>query len=210
MKINYQVELENLLEKEKNHKKKLLIHSCCAPCNSYVLEYLYEYFDIYIYFFNPNINISGEFEKRYLEQERYVKESGKLVHIIKGKFDVQEFLHAIKGHELKGEGSERCTKCFELRLENTAKKALELGMDYFTSSLTISPMKDAELLNKIGEKYGDIYNIKWLPSDFKKKNGYKNSIELSKKYGLYRQDYCGCSFSKLESELRKKQIKKAE
>jgi len=210
MKINYQMELEKVLEKENNNKKKLLIHSCCAPCNSYVVEYLEKYFDIYIYFFNPNINISGEFEKRYLEQERYVKESGKIIQVIKGKFDIKDFLQAIKGYELQGEGSERCTKCFELRLENTAKKALELKMDYFTTSLTISPMKDAELLNNIGKKYGDIYNVKWLASDFKKKNGYKNSIELSKKYDLYRQDYCGCSFSKMESELRKTQIKKAE
>lgn len=210
MKINYQLELEKIISKESTEKKKLLIHSCCAPCNSHVLEYLYEFFDLTVYFFNPNINIPGEFEKRYLEQERYIRESKKSIPLIKGDFNSGEFLKKVEAYKDQGEGSKRCSKCFELRLENSAKKAAELNMDYFTSSLTISPMKDAHLLNSIGEKFGKIYKIKWLASDFKKNNGYKTSIELSKKYKLYRQNYCGCSFSKKESEERKIHSKKAE
>lgn len=202
MKKNYQIELERELKKVEGSKPSLLIHSCCAPCNSHVLNYLKDYFDITVYFYNPNINIPGEFEKRYKEQERYIKEGNLDVKLIKGPFDPKEFLDAVKGLEKLGERSERCTKCYELRIKMAAEKAKELNIDYFTTSLTISPMKDAQKLNQIGLKYGEVYEVKWLPSDFKKKGGYQESIRLSKEYDLYRQDYCGCSFSKAESIQR--------
>ncbi len=208
MKKNYQVELEKTIKSLNGQRPKLLIHSCCAPCNSYVLKYLNEFFHIIIYFYNPNINISGEFEKRYNEQVRYVNEGGFEVEVIKGHFDPKEFLEAIKGFEKAGEGSERCHKCYELRIKMASLKAKEINVDYYTTSLTISPMKNAQKLNELGYKYEEINGIKWLPSDFKKKGGYLESVKLSTEFGLYRQDYCGCSFSKGESILRNKEKNK--
>lgn len=204
MKIDFNKEMEEIIKNLNGVKKKLLIHSCCAPCNSHVLTSLSEFFDITIYFYNPNINIPGEFEKRYEEQKRFIEETHSNTQLIRGEFNPKDFLEAIKGLEKLGEGTERCTKCFELRIANAAKKAKELGVDYFTTSLTISPMKDANELNEIGNRYGAFYNIQWLPSDFKKKGGYQNSIKLSKEYSLYRQNYCGCSFSMAESMERNK------
>ena len=205
-KINYQKEMEKIIE-NLDYKPKLLLHSCCAPCSSYVLEYLSNYFDIILFFYNPNINIAEEFEKRYLEQKRFVEEVyGDKIEVIKGKYNPLEFLEAIKGYEKDGEGSERCTKCYELRIRESAKKALEVEADFFTTTLTISPLKNAEKLNSLGLEYEKAYRIKWLPSDFKKNNGYQNSIKLSREHDLYRQDYCGCSFSKAESLERRKKL----
>jgi hypothetical protein len=205
-KINYQKEMKKIIE-NLDYKPKLLLHSCCAPCSSYVLEYLSNYFDIIIFFYNPNINIPEEFEKRYLEQKRFVEEIyGNKIQVIKGKYDPNQFLQAIKGYEKDGEGSERCTKCYELRIRESAKKALEVKADFFTTTLTISPLKNAEKLNSLGFEYEKAYGIKWLPSNFKKNNGYQNSIKLSREHDLYRQDYCGCSFSKVESLERRKKL----
>lgn len=204
MKINYQKKIEEIIE-NLDYRPKLLLHSCCAPCSSYVLEYLNNYFDIIIYFYNPNINIADEFEKRYLEQKRFVKKVyGDKIQVIKGKYNPLDFLETIKGYEKDGEGSERCTNCYELRIKKSAKKALEVEADFFTTTLTISPLKNAQKLNTLGEKYEELYGIKWLPSDFKKKGGYQNSIKLSREHELYRQDYCGCSFSKAENIQRRK------
>lgn len=199
MKIDYNKKMEETINSLSTNKKKLLLHSCCAPCNTGALAKLYKKFDITIYFYNPNINVPGEFEARYLEQERYIEESGLEVKLIKGEFEPEKFLEAIKGHEKDGERSIRCIKCFEFRLEKACQMAKELKMDYFASSLTLSPMKDAKAINELGEKWSDIYKVNWLHSDFKKKDGYKCSIELSKKYNLYRQNYCGCAFSKAEN-----------
>lgn len=206
-KINYQKKMEDIIEKL-DYKPKLLLHSCCAPCSSYVLQYLNNYFDIILFFYNPNINIADEFEKRYLEQKRFVEEVyGDKIQVIKGKYDPTEFLQAIKGYEKDGEGSERCTKCYELRIRESAKKALEVEAEFFTTTLTISPLKNAEKLNSLGLEYEKTYGVKWLPSDFKKNNGYQNSIKLSREHDLYRQDYCGCSFSKAESMERRNENK---
>lgn len=206
-KINYQKKMENIIEKL-DYKPRLLLHSCCAPCSSYVLQYLNDYFDIILFFYNPNINMADEFEKRYLEQKRFVEEVyGNKIQVIKGKYAPTEFLQAIKGYEKDGEGSERCTKCYELRIRESAKKALEVEADFFTTTLTISPLKNAEKLNSLGLEYEESYGIKWLPSDFKKNNGYQNSTKLSKEHDLYRQDYCGCSFSKAESMERRNENK---
>lgn len=204
MKIDYNKKMEEIVTSLKGEKKRLLIHSCCAPCNSHVLHSLSDFFDISVYFYNPNINIEGEFYKRLEEQKRFIDEFKKEIKLIEGSFDPKKFYGAIKGYELHGEGSQRCTECFKLRLENSAKMAKERDFDYFTTSLTISPMKDSQLLNEIGYSLAEKYNIKWLPSDFKKKGGYQNSLKLSKEYSLYRQNYCGCSFSMTESLEKKK------
>ena len=204
MKIDFNKQMEEIIKELNGNRKKLLIHSCCAPCNSHVLTSLNQFFDIIVYFYNPNINISGEFEKRYEEQKRFIAESNVKVQLIKGDFNPKEFLEAVKGFEKLGEKSERCNKCFALRIESAAKKAKELNVDYFTTSLTISPMKDALKLNELGNHYGSLYDVSWLPSDFKKKGGYQNSVRLSNEYSLYRQNYCGCSFSLAESLERDK------
>lgn len=204
MKIDYNKRMEEIISGFGEEKKTLLIHSCCAPCNSSVLKRLDVFFNIIVYFYNPNINIPGEFEKRFDEQKRFIEESGVKAELIKGEFNPKEFLEAVKGFEKAGEGSLRCEKCFSLRLEAAAKKGKELGADYFTSSLTISPIKKAEILNDIGYKFSEIYELQWLPSDFKKKGGYQHSVNLSKEFNLYRQDYCGCAFSLRESLEREK------
>lgn len=204
MGIDFNKKMEETIDSLKGEKKTLLLHSCCAPCNSSVLKRLDDFFNIIVYFYNPNINIPGEFEKRFQEQKRFIEESGINAQLIKGDFVPEDFLSAIKGFEKNGEGSSRCEKCFDLRFESAAKKAKELGVDYFTSSLTISPMKKPEILNHLGHKWSEIYEVPWLPSDFKKKGGYQCSVNLSKEFNLYRQDYCGCSFSKAESLKREK------
>ena len=196
MKINYQRELDAVLNSLNGTKPRLLIHSCCAPCSSYVLEYLSEYFDITILYYNPNIYPEEEFNKRLFEQQRLVNEMGISAKVIDIGYQSEKFYEAVKGLEELPEGDRRCEKCFILRLEETAKMAKEGGFDYFTTTLSISPLKDEQLLNKIGRELSDKYGVKYLYSDFKKKNGYKRSIELSSKYNLYRQDYCGCVFSR--------------
>ena len=202
-KINYQKELDRIIERNEREGvvPRLLLHVCCAPCSSYCLEYLSEYFDITVYYYNPNISKKEEYLKRLAEEERYisVKEFKHPVKLTESTYDPQEFFDAVRGLEKEPEGGLRCRECFKLRLEASAKKAKELGFEWFTTTLTISPLKNAALLNEIGAEMGEKYGVKWLPSDFKKKEGYKRSIELSREYGLYRQDYCGCVFSRVVS-----------
>ena len=202
-KVNYQKELDRIIDGlgQQGEPPRLLLHVCCAPCSSYCLEYLSEYFDITVYYYNPNISKKEEYLKRLTEEERYisVKEFKYPVKLTESKYDPQEFFDAVRGLEKEPEGGLRCRECFKLRLEASAKKAKELGFEWFTTTLTISPLKNAALLNEIGAEMGEKYGVKWLPSDFKKKEGYKRSIELSREYGLYRQDYCGCVFSRVVS-----------
>ena len=197
MKINYQLLLDETIEKikESDYKPKLLLHVCCAPCSSYVLDYLANYFNISLFFYNPNIAPIEEYDKRIIELNRFVDEFNKDIKIIPGNYNNNLYEEMIKGLENEPEGGKRCIKCFHLRLEETAKKAKELNFDYFTTTLSISPYKNATTLNSIGKNLEHKYNIKYLYSDFKKKDGYKKSIELSNKYQLYRQDYCGCIYS---------------
>ena len=206
--MNYQKELEKLILKNQKDGKvpKLLLHSCCAPCSSYVLEYLSDYFEITVFYYNPNIFPESEYTKRILEQQMLIQDM-KFRHpvsFLAGSYDRERFYDIARGLEHLKEGGERCFKCYELRLEEAAKVAKEIEYDYFTTTLTISPMKNAEKLNEIGEKISKRYGVEYLQSDFKKKNGYKRSIELSKEYGLYRQDYCGCEFSFRDRQLEKK------
>lgn len=211
MKINYQIELEKIIEqiKKEGRTPTLLLHSCCAPCSSYVLEYLSKYFEITIFYFNPNITEKEEYLKRVAEQKRLIKELNALnsIHFLEGNYDPDIFFEMAKGLEEEPEGGTRCIKCYYKRLEETAKVAKEKNYDYFTTTLTVSPYKKSEKLNKIGANLEEQYHISYLRSDFKKKNGYKRSIELSKVYGLYRQDYCGCIYSKKEAEKRKERNK---
>lgn len=198
-KMNYQKELEKLIAKLEKEERvpKLLLHSCCAPCSSYVLEYLSNYFEITVFYYNPNIFPESEYTKRILEQQMLIEEMKAKypISFVAGNYDRDKFYELAKGLEHLKEGGERCFKCYALRLEEAAKMAKEAEFDYFTTTLTISPMKNAEKLNEIGTKIGEKYGIGYLQSDFKKKNGYKRSIELSNEFGLYRQDYCGCEFS---------------
>ena len=200
MERNYGLELEELLNniKEKKSKPKLLLHSCCAPCSSYVIEYLTNYFDITIFYYNPNISPYNEYLKRKEEQIRLIREINKSnkLDITYCDYDNEVYERKIKGLEEEPERGKRCSVCFRLRLSETVKEAKRLNYDYFATTLTLSPYKDSKLINKIGLELEDEFNVKYLVSDFKKKNGYKRSIELSKKYNLYRQNYCGCKYSK--------------
>lgn len=197
--MNYQKELDKLIEKlvAENKVPKLLLHSCCAPCSSYVLEYLSDYFDITVFYYNPNIFPESEYTKRVWEQQVLIHEMPVKhpVSFLAGPYDKEKFYEMAAGMEHIKEGGSRCFRCYEMRLRRTAELAKEKGFDYFTTTLSISPLKNAEKLNEIGMRLAKEYGIKYLQSDFKKKNGYKRSIELSKEYGLYRQDYCGCEFS---------------
>jgi len=189
-----------LMEKELaklNGMPRLLLHSCCGPCSSAVLQLLAEHFHITVFFFNPNIYPGEEFEKRLQTQRELVKYMfpEKDVHVLEAGYDHSEFTAAVTGLEAEPEGGERCRRCFELRLANTARVAEKKSFDYFTTTLSVSPHKNAESINGIGLELSGRYEVKYLASDFKKKDGYKKSIGLSKKYGLYRQDYCGCEFS---------------
>lgn len=194
---NYQKELD-LLISSLDKTPRLLLHVCCAPCASYVLEYLSEHFDITLFFYNPNIDNSAEYEKRKSELKRLVFEMPlkNKVKIINGEYEPKLFLNASLGLENEPERGARCDKCFCLRLEKTAQLAKEEDFDYFCTTLSISPHKNAVLLNKIGEELAEKHGVSYLPSDFKKKGGYLRSIELSNKYNLYRQNFCGCRFSK--------------
>ena len=210
--INYQKELDRLIEglARENKIPRLFLHSCCAPCSSYVLEYLREFFYITVFYYNPNISMENEYLKRAAEQKRLIAEYNRLIKdgqakgfeigVIEGDYAPQEFYDIAKGLEQCPEGGERCFRCYELRLRETARRAAAGGFDYFATTLTISPLKNAQKLNEIGKRLSEEYSISWLPSDFKKKNGYKRSIELSAEYGLYRQNYCGCVYSKRDSE----------
>ena len=204
-KVNYQKELEKILEKLDTEKdgprKRLLLHACCAPCCSYVLEYLREYFDITVLYYNPNITEKDEYDKRVEELRRLVeimsrREEGSWnIRMEEGPYVPEQFFKMAQGLEAIPEGGIRCFGCYEMRLRETARRAAEGGYDYFTTSLTISPLKNAEKLNEIGNQLEKEYGVACLHSDFKKKNGYKRSVELSEEYGLYRQDYCGCVYS---------------
>ena len=209
MKQNYQLILNKTIEEIQKSERcpTLLLHSCCAPCSSYVLEYLNRYFDITVFFYNPNITESSEYEKREIEIRRLISElpSETDIKYLKGSYDPERFFEIAKGLENMNEGGERCFKCYRLRLEESAKAASDGNFDYFTTTLSISPHKNAEALNNIGKELAEKYHINYLYSDFKKKIGYKRSCELSAIYGLYRQDYCGCIYSKAEALRRKKE-----
>ncbi len=214
MNRNYQKELERLIlqlnrEQERTDGSgarvpRLLLHSCCAPCSSYVLEYLSQYFSITVFYYNPNITDSEEYRRRVEEQKRLIGEMPVKypVSFLEGEYDPRAFTEIARGLEQVPEGGERCFRCYALRLEKTAQLAREREYDYFTTTLTISPLKNAQKLNEIGEQMAEKYGCRFLNSDFKKKNGYKRSTELSKEYGLYRQDYCGCIYSKQERDRR--------
>ena len=202
-KTNYAKLCEEELEKEGTREKTLLLHSWCAPCSSYCLTFLHDKIKIKDFYYNPNILEKEEYEKRENELKRLIevlKEEYKEADIefVKGDFESDKFLGEVKGLESEPEGGKRCKKCFRLRLKEAAGKAKELGADYFGTTLTISPLKNAELINTIGFEIEKEIGVKYLPSDFKKNDGYKQSIELSRKYGLYRQNYCGCPYSKRE------------
>lgn len=198
--MNYQLKLEEIIEQNKNIKKvpTLLLHSCCAPCSSYCLEYLSNFFKITIFYYNPNITEKDEYLKRVAEQKRLIKELPCKYEIkfLEGNYNPDLFFNISKGLELEPERGSRCSKCYELRMRETANIAKKFKFDYFATTLTLSPYKNSNKVNEIGEKLEKELNIKYLYSDFKKKNGYKRSIELSKIYNLYRQDYCGCIYSK--------------
>ena len=203
-KINYSLKTEEIIKNNKREQimPSLLLHACCAPCSSACLEYLNENFDITVFYYNPNISPKAEFEKRLSEEKRLVSEMplSKSVKVMEGEYNYDEFLEAVKGLENVPEGGERCFKCYRLRLEKTAELARAQDFDYFCTTLSISPLKNSQRINEIGEDIAEKHGVKWLPSDFKKKEGYKRSIELSKQYGLYRQNFCGCVFSKKEAE----------
>lgn len=197
--MNYQIEMEKVLERVNglSPAPSLLLHSCCAPCSSYVLETLSRYFQIVVYFYNPNMNSQQEFARRAEEQLRLIEQLPS-PHPVRGiivPFDSREFYSRIKGLEQELEGGARCEKCFALRLEHTAHFAAQHHFDWFTTTLTISPLKNAALLNQIGQAAGERWGVPFLPSDFKKKGGFLRSTQLSKEYELYRQNYCGCVFS---------------
>lgn len=200
MNINYQKKLEELISTLVG-TPTLLLHSCCAPCSSYCLEYLSQYFSITVLYYNPNISPKEEFQKRAEEQRRLISQLPvkNPVSLVVEEYDPGEFYTAVKGLEHIKEGGERCFKCYRLRLERAAKYAAEHGFDYFCSTLSISPLKNAQKLGEIGAELSEIYSVEYLPSDFKKRGGYLRSIELSQEYGLYRQNYCGCEFSKNEA-----------
>lgn len=206
MNQNYQKELDRLLDtlQREGRTPRLLLHSCCAPCSSYVLKYLSQYFSITVLYYNPNIFPQTEFETRIREQERLIA-AMPLTHpvsFVAGAYDSEKFYAIAKGLEQEPEGGERCFRCYELRLREAARCAKTGGFDFFTTTLTISPLKNAAKLNEIGRRLGEELGVAWLPSDFKKRNGYRRSTELSKEYGLYRQDYCGCVYSKQERDRR--------
>ena len=196
---NYQRELDSLLQQTGKEEKTptLLLHSCCAPCSSYVLEYLSQYFRITVFYYNPNIYPQEEYEKRMAEQEKLIKQlqTKNPVAFIKGEYDTSRFYNITKGLENLKEGEIRCFACYELRLNEAALIAKNGNFDYFTTTLSVSPLKNAAKINEIGEKAGMKYGVRHLPSDFKKRGGYLRSIQLAKEQGLYRQNYCGCIFS---------------
>lgn len=198
-KRNYQLELENIINTEcKDKRPSLLLHSCCAPCSSYVLEYIAKYFKITLFYYNPNISLEEEFRKRVDELYKLLELNGLKddIEIVVPEYDNSEFYEAVKGLENEPERGKRCYVCYKLRLEKSASFAKEKNFDFFTTTLSISPHKNADWLNEIGEELAEKYDVRFLNSDFKKKGGYQRSIELSKEYDLYRQDYCGCVFSK--------------
>lgn len=208
-KVNYQLVMENIIKEnclEKGQIKEklptLLLHSCCAPCSSYCLAVLSQYFNVTVYYYNPNIYPPEEYEMRAKEQQRFINEypMSNEVRFVEGPYDTERFYNMAKGLEKVPEGGERCFKCFELRLRESAKYALDNGFDFFTTTLSISPLKNAQKLNEIGKQLEEEFGVKYLYSDFKKKEGYKKSTEISNEYGMYRQYYCGCVYSKKQRD----------
>lgn len=197
--MNYQKELDKLLSSisEKNKVPNILLHACCAPCSSYCIEYLSKYFNVTLFFYNPNISSDSEYDKRAQELNRFIEETEypNKISYIEAVYEPEEFYDTVKGYEDCAEGHERCFLCYELRLDKTARVAARGHYDYFCTTLSISPLKNAEKINEIGYKLQNKYNISWLPSDFKKKDGFKRSIKLSNEHNLYRQNYCGCVYS---------------
>ncbi|MBE5890527.1 MAG: epoxyqueuosine reductase QueH [Lachnospiraceae bacterium] len=209
--INYQsvMEQEIAMLQEQNRVPRLLLHSCCGPCSSFCIKSLSDYFYVTVYYYNPNIYPPEEYALRAKEQERFIKEfpTKYPVSFVEGRFDPQEFYQCVKGLENLPEGGERCFRCYQLRLEDTVKYAKENKFDYFTTTLSISPLKNAQKLNEIGGELANAYGVPYLFSDFKKKDGYKQSTLIAKEYDMYRQYYCGCIFSKKQrdEEIAKKQ-----
>lgn len=215
-KVNYQSELEKIIKGLPDCRRRLFLHSCCAPCSSYCLEYLRKYFEITVFYYNPNISMPEEYRLRVEEQKRLIarlnaqigEEASAVcnrIEILEGAYEPERFFEIAKGLELCPEGGERCFKCYELRLREAAIHAKEGGYDFFSTTLTISPLKNAQKLNEIGQRLGREFGVEYLVSDFKKKGGYQRSIELSREFGLYRQDYCGCAYSKAERERQKRE-----
>lgn len=196
MNVNRQKELDAIVSqlKKSGERPRLLLHACCAPCSSYVVQYLKAFFDVTVFFYNPNIQPSAEYRFRLEEEKRLMGEWG--IPVLSEEEDPTFFFETVRGHEDDREGGERCNLCFRLRLSRTAERAKTGQFDYFCTTLTVSPLKNAAALNEIGLELGQTYGVKWLPSDFKKKGGYLRSVELSAEYGLYRQNYCGCVYSK--------------
>lgn len=192
--MNYQLELDKIIEGLGADRPRLLLHACCAPCSSYVLEYLTAYFDIDLFFYNPNIMPAEEYDRRLAAIHKLlaVMPSASGVRLIEGPRDTERFLEAVKGKEAEPEGGARCALCFSLRLGKAAELCREGGYDFVTTTLTISPHKNAVLINGIGEREAAARSVRWLPCDFKKRNGYLRSIELCREYGIYRQSWCGC------------------
>ena len=195
---NYRKLMDEEIAQIEGSTPTLLLHSCCAPCSTSVIASLSAWFRITVFYYNPNIDEEDEYRKRAREQERLIKMmvTPNPVNFLEGEYSPEDFLVGARSRADEAEGGERCTYCYGLRLERTAREAHERGFDYFTTTLSVSPMKDAERINEIGSAMAEKNGVKWLWSDFKKKDGYKKSIELSKEYGLYRQNYCGCSYSK--------------
>lgn len=204
-KINYQKELDKIIQQleREDITPSLLLHSCCAPCSSYVLEYLSQYFSVTVFYYNPNISKKEEYEKRKAEQIRLIGEmkTKNKVSFLDCDYNPAEFFDCAKGYENCTEGGERCFRCYRLRLEKTAQTAKKQNFDYFCTTLSISPLKNAQKINEIGFDVESKQGVKWLPSDFKKREGYKRSIELSRQFDLYRQNYCGCVYSKPSQEI---------
>lgn len=197
-KINYQKLTDKVIDDLGERVPRLLLHSCCAPCSSYTLEYLANYFEITVLYYNPNISPEGEFEKRFAEQKRLIESmpAKHKITLIKGEYNYEDFEKIARGYEDVPEGGERCFRCYRLRLSRAAELAREKGFDYFCTTLSISPLKNSQKINEIGYELEKEYGVAWLPSDFKKREGYKRSIELSREYNLYRQNFCGCIYSK--------------
>ena len=204
--LNYQKELDGLLVRLKRERAagdlpSLLLHSCCAPCSSYCMRYLRQFFQITVFYYNPNISEREEYEKRAAEQKRLIaayneEDPGHPIRVLEGDYAPDCFFQLVKGYEDCPEGGERCFLCYRQRLEETVREASARGYDYFCTTLSISPLKNAAKINEIGSELAEQYGVAWLPSDFKKKDGYKQSVALSAEYGLYRQDYCGCVYSR--------------
>ncbi len=209
---NFQKELDSIVDKiDPSFPPRLLLHGCCAPCSSYVLEYLSQYFKITLYFYNPNISTREEYDHRADEVRRLVASlpAKHAIDVVVDDWEPDVYLTAVRGLEQEPEGGARCRVCFALRLDSAAKLAVQGGYDYFTTTLSISPLKNAALLNELGEAAGKVYGVAHLPSDFKKRGGYLRSVALSKEYDLYRQDFCGCAFSRAE-RLKKLQSDRKE